>query len=282
MKKISVFLLSAILAACTFSPGIWARDNRSDETHKSKGSGKSVPSSDVTGQSESKADQNGRYKTEVRKGASVAQRAKQLRARNKGFAKAYADILKRGGTPLFEEAGVSVIVHDSKASLARDSKASPFKKVSTSVAQQLSDGDYEMSFFPFDTGDDAVWEGTIYVRGPQSEETWAVSFGTTHERAADLDIYYENFYAGDGGELDQAVTPGREGGSSAKAGYVAAGLKGAPNAAAYQRFRSWINCVNQACYGAMRACIWTGPFYFICFNTLCLNAMMGCIPPLNL
>jgi hypothetical protein len=139
-----------------------------------------------------------------------------------------------------------------------------------------------MTFFPFDTGDDAVWEGAIYVRGPQSEETWAVSFSTTREDLANTEIYYENYYSSDGGEIDQAGIPRREGGPSTRVKFVAAGSKAAPNAMAYQRFRSWLNCVNAACYTAARACIWTGPFYFICFNTWCLNAMIGCVPPLNL
>jgi hypothetical protein len=136
---------------------------------------------------------------EIKKGASIAQRAKQLRATNKGFAKAYAQLLKRGGKPLFEEAGMSVV--------ARDSRGPQFMKASASAAQSLSEGDYEMTFFPFDTGDDAVWEGAIYVRGPQSEETWAVSFSTTREDLANTEIYYENYYSSDGGEIDQAGIP---------------------------------------------------------------------------
>ena len=256
MKKISLYLLSAILITCSFSPHIWARGNRS-----------AVKCVQIE-------DRNERFKMEIKKGASIAQRAKQLRATNKGFAKAYGQLLKRGGKPLFEEAGMSVV--------ARDSRGPQFMKASASAAQSLSEGDYEMTFFPFDTGDDAVWEGAIYVRGPQSEETWAVSFSTTREDLANTEIYYENYYSSDGGEIDQAGIPRREGGPSTRVKFVAAGSKAAPNAMAYQRFRSWLNCVNAACYTAARACIWTGPFYFICFNTWCLNAMIGCVPPLNL
>jgi hypothetical protein len=271
MNRISVFLLSAILATCSFSPGIWARDNASDEIHTSLGTGRCVQNKTVTGQPTSKADHNARFETEIRKGASVARRATQLRATNKGFAKAYADILKRGGKPLFEEAGVSVI--------ARDAKGSQFKKVSSTSAQQLSDGDYEMTFFPFDTGNDAVWEGTIYVKGPANEGTWAVSMSTTHEDISELEVYYENYYTPEGSRLE-AATPAREGGRFTKAGFVAAGLKGAPNTRVYTRFQSWLNCVNTSCYTAMRACLWTGPFYFICFNSWCLGSMISCLPPI--
>jgi hypothetical protein len=260
MKKISVYLLSAILVTCSFSPHIWARDNPS------------------VGKCVEKNDRSERFKMDIKKGAPIAQRAKQLRATNKGFAKAYAELLRRGGKPLFEEAGVSVI--------ARDTKAPRFMKASTSGAQSLSGGDYEMTFFPFDTGDDAVWEGAIYVKGLETGETWAVSFSTTEESLADAEIFYENYYDADGNLINPIGTPPREGGPSqvkfVGAGYVGEGYNGAPNAVVYQRFRSWVNCVNANCFAASRACIWTGPFYFICFNSWCLGSMINCLPPLNL
>ena len=268
MKKIAAYLLSTTLALCSFSPGIWARETNELEI------GKCVQNKDLHGISATDKDLNQRFKTEIKKGAAIAQRAKQLRATNKGFAKAYAEMLKRGGKPLFEEAGVSLI--------ARDSKRSPFMKVSTAAAQELSDGEYEMTFFPFDTGDDAVWEGTIYAKGPVSEGTFAVSMSTTHTKLSEAVIYYENFYAPDGTELDQAAVPKQEGGSSTKASFVAAGSAGTSKAVVYQRFQAWLNCVNMACYTAMRICIWTGPFYFICFNSSCLWSMLSCLPPIGL
>ena len=275
MRKISALCLSTILATCSFSFHIWARGNQSAESHKSVRTTSSVQREGQTGRLLSQKDGNGRFKTEIRNGSAVTLRAKQLRAKNKGFARAYADLIKRGGKPLFD-AGVSIVAVDTSRPSVKNAAA-------TSV-QQIIEGDYEMTFFPFDTGNDAIWEGAVYVRGTGADgivrdATWAVSHSTTHQDSSQLEVYYEAYYPGGGGVLNPVSMPAREGWSVKKAVFSDADSGAAPTAMANGFFRQWMICVMNDCIGFLLGCILLGPLYWNCVALGCGSSLINCLEP---
>ncbi len=131
-------------------------------------------------------------RTEIRQGAAMSLRARQLISKNKAFARAYADMIKRGLRPVFEEHGVTILAVDL-------TKLISYRRTSTAGLQDITDGSHEMSFFPFDNGNAATWEGIVYVRGPNDEATYQVMLDTTHEDLSQTEVYYEIYYPPDGG-----------------------------------------------------------------------------------
>lgn len=276
MRKIPVVCLATILATYSFSFHIWARGNQAAEKHQPATTSTSAQRHGQTGRVLSQKDGNGRFKIEVRNGSAVSLRATQLRAKNNGFARAYADLIKRGGKPLFDEAGVSIVALDtSRASVKNAAATSP---------QQIIEGDYEMTFFPFDTGNDAIWEGAVYVRGPGVDGTirdgsWAVSHSTTHQDSSQVEVYYEAYYPGGGGVLNPVSMPARDGWSVKKAVFSATDSGAAPVPMQSRFFREWMFCVARDCAGFLVGCILLGPLYWNCVALGCASSLIHCLEP---
>lgn len=132
----------------------------------------------------------------VYKGQIVALRAKLLGIRNKGLARAMAD-MRRRGLRLDVENSISIVAFDESAT-ARTAKIRP-----VSLTQDtISEGDYEITFYTYDNGNPDTWEGIVYVRTPQEESTYSgqiYDFGVP-DNPDYWDVTYEVYYPSDGGD----------------------------------------------------------------------------------
>jgi hypothetical protein len=270
MRRMLVYCLSFILATGLLLPCTSAGGDASAENVNSERTGPIVLERVRTGSPSGPQahEQGGKgLITEIRRGAGVAVRSTQLRRRNKGFARAYEDMIKRGRKPLFREAGLTILgVDNSRLSVS---------KVAFNGTQDIIDGDREMSFFPFDS-EPTVWEGLIYVRGPEGEATYAVSHDTTHSDLSQTEVYYEAYYPGDGPEVIQSVLPGRNQGSVRTVAAVSSASSAAPNMM-WPRFRDWLNCSAIGCALVFEGCLYSGPFFWGCFAAGCGLVMLACI-----
>lgn len=217
-----------------------------------------------------------KLKTEVRTGAAVSLRARQLLFRKKAFAKAYKDMISRGVRPVFEEHGFTILGVDTKKTIS-------YRKSASTAVQDISDGDYEMSFFPFDNGDNSTWEGIVYVRGQYDEATYSVKLDATQEDLSQSEVYYENYYPPeprDGcGEGRPCLETARLNSSPAiqPVAYRITPASANPNAIMLgRRFRTWLGCSAAGCITAAVGCAFSGPGYLACLGGWCGGSLLGC------
>jgi hypothetical protein len=130
------------------------------------------------------------------------------------------------------------------------------------MPSKIVEGDYEMSFFPVDSGNPDIWEGLIYFKRPGSEGTYAVAHDTLHQDLSQAGIYYEDFYpAGGGGDFEQVRLPEREG-SSLMQTIDTSTVRAAPHA--FGRFQAFLQCVGFLLPAVFYGCLATGPAYWAC------------------
>jgi hypothetical protein len=225
---------------------------------------------------------NIRLKTENRKGEAVSLRARQLLTRNKAFARAYSDMIRRGLKPAFEEKGLTVLGVD----LARTVS---YKRTTSIRPQDITDGTYELSFFPFES-DPTRWEGIVYARGPNDEQTYTVAMDTTHEDLSQTEVYYEAVYdpggaggtclSGDCQILGFARTKSRY--ATVRASY--SGAHTAISAPMGGFFKRWLGCTATTaiagCTAAATGCLASDGGYLHCLGGWCggivAGGMLGC------
>jgi len=269
MKKILSICLSLIVAT-VFLTHISAAANSFPDKNQSKKP--SQPPQDIASRGPAQQTQvheigGKKIVSELRNGPAVALRAAQLRKKNKGFAKAYNALIKRGGKPVFEKAGVSVLAFDSSQAI--------MKKMAFSTAQGIVEGDYEMSFFPVDTGNPDVWEGLIYVKSPSGNGTYAVAHDTTHEDFSQVEVYYEDYYPGDGGNLEQVRLPRRGSSGITALAFNASGTGPALNM--FPTMRDYFACVAFGLSEAAIYCTFTGPAFWYCMTLYGIGIMIACL-----
>jgi hypothetical protein len=140
-------------------------------------------------QNEAQKARHPNLKIQNLRGDAARLRAKQLRKLNKGVARAMRDLEKKGLREAFDQGIVVSATDPSKtAGALLGSHADTIRKVSfgTSPQDTFYDGDYEVSFFPYDDGDPNTWEGIIYRNGPDIDED---------TRYAVIDISTEDFHS---------------------------------------------------------------------------------------
>lgn len=219
-------------------------------------------------------------RTEVRTGAAISLRARQLLFRKKSFAKAYSDLISRGARPVFEEHGFTILGVDTRRTVS-------YRRTASTVLQDISDGDYEMSFFPFDNGDNSTWEGIIYVRGQYDEATYSIKLDATQEDISQTHVYYEVYYPPDGGpgECGGGPCPILQVASLNDSGHTFRPVAYSPtNSSANSnarplgnsRVRMWLGCAAAGCTAAALGCLAGGPGYFKCLGLWCGGTLLGC------
>ena len=127
---------------------------------------------------------------------AVSRRAAQLRQKNKAIDRAMGDAERRGRRPAFEHGRIIWANDPGKTATPQV----PFIAISFKPSLRndiFTDGDVEIMFIPYDSGNPAIWEGIIYRSVPSiGEDTyWAVI------NIADVpDVTQEEFYPPDGGD----------------------------------------------------------------------------------
>src|SRR5436853_2742173 len=211
--------------------------------------------------------------TEVRKGVGVALRADQLRKKDRGFAKAYRDLIKRGHKLMFEEAGVTM--------LGMDTATPAIKKIGFTGTQDIVDGDYELSFFPVDNGNPATWEGLIYAKTPAGAGTYAVAHDTTQADLSQTEVYYEDYYPSGGGHGPDVDGRLREQGygSVVPVAFGAATAGTSSNASGgHGNFKLYLGCVALTIGILAEWCVFAGPLFWGCIVVVAIAALLVCLP----
>jgi hypothetical protein len=240
-------------------------------------------------------------------------RAKQLRKLNKGVARAMKDASKRGLHEAFEHGRVIL------ASDPEDVKSNSV--VSSGPSNQLSvmrpasyrfnypqdtftDGEYEVTFIPYDDGDPNSWEGIVYRYDPDWGED--IRFGVLDISADEPQVTQETYYPSDGGD-PELIDPNRspllganrsscESASNTqtpqyqKVGAVTQGMCGhcpLPNRCCLRLrdeccsplppLKPWFTCASKACLGTALGCSRTGPAFGECWGLSCTGAMLMCL-----
>lgn len=208
--------------------------------------------------------------TEVRSGQAVALRARQLKAKNKYVAKAMKDMEKRGLKPAFEERGISILAISEEGS---------FKKMSFRGAspQDIVDGEYEMTFMPYENGNDATWEGIVYFRGGGNDDVDYALFDIT-EAVETVSEYNYSDDGGSGGDDDEppimAMNRQKEASKLIKrASYT---MRASTSMQQGGRFQRWAWCSAGGCWGGVLPCRWTGPLWAKCAAANCAGQMISC------
>lgn len=166
-----------------------------------------------------------RLRIQTFNGEAVSLRAKQLRKQNKGIERAMKDAEKRGLRQAFDQGRVILATDPAKTTNSGSVSRIPFPSSgalirpvsfrSPSVQETFTDGDYEITFLPYDDGDPNTWEGIIYRAGPDvGEDTAYAVINIVNEVP---DVTQEIYYPPDGGDprleiyLSKESHPGRSG-----------------------------------------------------------------------
>ena len=239
-------------------------------------------------------------------------RAKQLRKLSKGVARAMNDAEKRGLRQAFEHGRVILGTdpQDKKANAMAwaDSltvNASIFRPASYRFnypQDTFTDGEYEVTFIPYDDGDPNTWEGIVYRYDPDWGED--IRFAIVDIATEEPQVTQEVYYPSDGGDpepLDPnggpapilSRNPSRT--SSHTVRYES--VKGSscpgcgwcppPNKCCLRlsdecctpppALNSWFKCSAKGCLGAAGGCSRTGPAFGDCWGFSCTGAMLLCL-----
>jgi hypothetical protein len=133
---------------------------------------------------------NGRVK--AHKGKAVKQHVQKLLAKEPAIKRAMKDFEKRGLKASW----------DGSASVQEYSEALASIRPVSYLPQQedtITDGDKEMTFITYDTGDPMNrWEGIIYVRDQYGSDTYVSAVDTPNNEPSTWDVAYEIYYPPDG------------------------------------------------------------------------------------
>jgi hypothetical protein len=154
MKRVMLFSLGLLLMTAVIMSGAVPSPSLADNAS---------PSKPLTVSSRDK-----KFKTQKVEGESFVRHMKHLQQRNKGVAKAMKQLEQRG----FKEAGdkgLSILATET-SDVARLS----LKTIRNASLQDTTfvDGDYEITFIPYDNGNPAQWVGVVYLLNPVSSYTY--------------------------------------------------------------------------------------------------------------
>jgi hypothetical protein len=258
-----------------------------------------VPSStEANGVSKPK-DKNARYKSKIVKGEAAALRAKELRTKNKGIARAMKDLEQKGFRQAFDQSVSVLAVKDTQISQAAPAVIRPAAFQSETF---YNDG-YEMTFVAYDDGNPNTWEGVVYEHDPDMlEYEYTVTFDISGEPSTWAPIV-ETYYPSDGSapvssddplyydpsyepydparryNYDQQLMT--KGDSMRSPGVFFMKASFAPNAVQGSRWRDrlyrWSKCVVGSCTAAAIGCTASGPGWVGCWTAWCGGAEVGCV-----
>jgi hypothetical protein len=239
-------------------------------------------------------------------------RAKQLRTVNKGVARAMKDAEKRGLRQAFEHGRV-ILGTDPQDSRANDVarsdsltiEASPFRPASYRLSypqDTFTDGEYEVTFIPYDDGDPNTWEGIIYRYDPDwgDDIRFAILDISTEEPQVTQEVYYPSG-GGDPEPIDPNGGPSpiiSKNQSRARPDTVqyqsvkvsscpGCGYCPPPNKCCLRlsdecctpppNLNTWFRCSARGCLGAAGGCSRSGPAWGECWGFGCSGAMLLCL-----
>lgn len=199
-------------------------------------------------------------KIERRKGESVRLRADQLRRKNKAVAKAMHALENRGMRPAFE-AGVSIVA------ARRSGQQAKISAQETTII----DGDYELTFIPYDDGNNATWEGVIYFKRPEGEVVYDAQLDISTTTPT---VIYEHRYGGTGKELRGVAKATRP----VQLSKVSHNSEQPVITTAIQigGITAWAWCAAIGCWSAAAGCAVAGPGWAHCAAAACFGIMLQC------
>jgi hypothetical protein len=143
---------------------------------------------------EPQGDQNQQANRHIKahKGEAVKQHVQKLLAKEPAIKRAMKDFEKRGRKTSWEG---SASLQEYSASVASIGLVS----YTPQQEETIMDGDKEMTFITFDTGDPLNrWEGIIYVRDQYGSDTYTSLIETPNTDPSTWDVAYEVYYPPDG------------------------------------------------------------------------------------
>jgi hypothetical protein len=242
------------------------------------------------------------------RGDAAPLRAKQLRTLNKGIARAMKDAERRNLKPAFEHGRVILGTDpqdDRPPIVARSAiteVAHAFRPASYRFnypQDTFTDGQYEVTFIPYDDGDPNTWEGIIYRFDPDWGED--IRFAVLDIQTDEPQVTTETYYPPDGGDsmdIDPLGPPisgiPEKGRSRASArqnrsvSYSSARVTCPSGWKPCLRLRDeccspppnlmpWFKCSAKACMVVAGACSRTGPVFSECWGFGCTGAMLMCL-----
>lgn len=144
-----------------------------------------------------------RYTEKTIIGSEVIARAKKLRSKNKGVARAMRDLEKKGLRPVPEQSVSFLQARKRAASAVRTNR---FLKASFQ-SETFSEDGYEMTFISYDDGDPNTWEGVIYEHDDNGNE---YSYTATFEISGEQETWnrvVETYYPANGTEPVSSDSP---------------------------------------------------------------------------
>lgn len=206
-------------------------------------------------------------------------------------ARARLEQLKVQNPDAFSRAGIALAQHGCKATetiVVRHVSRRPAKKVQPT--ESYTDGDTEIVFWSWDDGDNATWEGEIYVINHSSGAEMLLDgqFDTTTQS---LPVSWESTVYRRGpmtapAEGSPTTSLPRED-SVQVAGLGNQGILAAVHAmrsnsielvqtGPRRRLQHWAECAGGGCWSGLLACRFTGPAWVDCAAGTCMAVMVAC------
>jgi hypothetical protein len=238
-----------------------------------------------------------RFTQKTLHGPAVVARIKQLRAENKGMARAMRDLERKGLRPAFDQ---SVTLLEIRKTAVSRERVNPFVKASFQ-SETFSEDGYEMTFVSYDDGDPNTWEGVIYEHDPDGNEyeyTASIDISGEQETWSRLE---ETYYPWDGSQPVSSNDPSYYDGSYQpnvpmirsipRANSLGNGtkvfqktsfntttqLRGPIPPHWRDRTYRWLKCSAAGCTTSAIGCLISGPLWPKCFAAWCGGSAAGCV-----
>lgn len=240
------------------------------------------------------------YKHRSVKGEAVGLRAKELRDKNKGVARAMKDLEKKGFRAAWDK-GISLLdVKDEQT--ARSASGSMQPASFKSQSQAITDNGYEMTFISYDDGNPNTWEGVIYEHDPNMfEYSYTASIDISGDPSTWARIE-ETYYPVDGSTpisssdplynnpsytpydpmydrnpllempVSKADSPVHHNVRLTKATFIQG-----RDRRWHDRLGRWLRCAGGGCLGAAITCVASGPAWPVCYAWGCLGVEAACV-----
>jgi hypothetical protein len=247
-------------------------------------------------------------------GEAAAAHVRQLRRLSKGIGRAMQDAEQRGLKRSFEHSRVIVGIEQAgpptaaaHVALPKLNGGRPTSTYSLVHSQEtFTDGDYEVTFIPYDDGDPNNWEGVIYRYDPDwgDDIRFVVLDIQTDQPAAIEEVYYPpdggNPFPLDPNDPSPIITQNEMRTCKPTAAFLSVESKQTvssrlaalpPCPAGFKRclrsydeccspppnINNWFKCSAKSCVGVAAGCSKTGPAFGDCWGFGCTGAMLMCL-----
>lgn len=212
-----------------------------------------------------------KFKTNTVDGESFVRHMRHLRQRNKGVARAMRQLEQRGYKAAGDK-GLSLLATD-VSEVARFNLKT-FRNASLQE-ETFVDGDYEITFIPYDNGNPAQWVGVVYLLNPISSYTYiyTLDISTSTPEVVEESFIYEDVYVEPdpvNGRYPIIQASMRDGGPACERYSTG---KCPPPA----NLRPFLKCTAAGCAAASTACLLSGPGWAHCTGAWCAGAAVGCL-----